>query len=87
MPRITAPAHAVDRHLKNTNCTGSPTVPGDASLDVHHLLLGAASASELEWSDFAHAAADRDHVERLLNGAVDSGASGRAYSYRTNGET
>ena len=52
------------------------TVPGDASLDVHHLLLGAASASELEWSDFDHVAADRDHVERLLKGALDTGASG-----------
>lgn len=41
------------------------TVPGDASLDIHHLLLGAASASELEWSDFDHVAADRDHVEGL----------------------
>ena len=32
------------------------TVPGDASLDVHHLLPGAASANELEWSDFDHVA-------------------------------
>ena len=52
------------------------TVPGDASLDVHHLLLGPASASELEWSDFDHVAADRDHVERLLEGALDSGVPG-----------
>ena len=52
------------------------TVPGDASLDVHHLLLGTASASELQWSDFDHVAADRDHVERLLKGALDTGASG-----------
>ena len=32
------------------------TVPGDASLDVHRLLLPAAPPSELEWSDFDHIA-------------------------------
>ena len=52
------------------------TVPGDASLDVHRLLLPAAPSSELEWSDFDHIARDRDHVERLLAGALDSGAPG-----------
>ena len=52
------------------------TAPGDASLDVHHLLLPAASPTELEWSDFDHIAQDRDHVERLLAGALDSGATG-----------
>ena len=52
------------------------TVPGDSSIDVTHLLLGTASASDLEWSDFDHVTADRDHVERLMKGALDSGASG-----------
>ena len=52
------------------------TVPGDASLDVHRLLLPAAPPSELEWSDFDHIAQDRDHVERLLGGALDAGAPG-----------
>ena len=52
------------------------TVPGDAGVNVNRLLLGAAPASDLEWSDFHHMAADRDHVERLLKGALDSGASG-----------
>ena len=52
------------------------TVPGDSSLDVHRLLLPAAPRSELEWSDFDHIAQDRDHVERLLMGALESGASG-----------
>ena len=52
------------------------TVPGDAGVNVNRLLLGAAPASDLEWSDFDHMAADRDHVERLLKGALDSGASG-----------
>ena len=52
------------------------TIPGDSSVDVTHLLLGTASASDLEWSDFDHVAADRDYAERLMKGALDSGASG-----------
>ena len=52
------------------------TVPGDASLDVHRLLLPTASPSELEWPDLDHIAQDRDHVERLLAGALDAGAPG-----------
>ena len=32
------------------------TVPGSAGLDVHRLLLDAAPASELEWTDFGHIA-------------------------------
>lgn len=52
------------------------TAPGDASLDVYHLLLPAASPTELEWSDFDHIAQDRNHVERLLAGALDSGPTG-----------
>ena len=52
------------------------TAPGDSSLDVHRLLLPSASPSELEWSDFDHIATDRDHVERLLAGALDTGAPG-----------
>ena len=52
------------------------TVPGDASLDVHHLLLPGTPPSELEWSDFDHIARERDHVERLVAGALDAGAPG-----------
>ena len=52
------------------------TVPGDSSVNVIHLLLGTASSSDLEWSDFDHVAADRDHVERLMRGALDSGVPG-----------
>ena len=52
------------------------SVPGDTSLNVHHLLLPSAPASELEWSDFDHIARDRDHVERLLAGALDAAAPG-----------
>ena len=52
------------------------TVPGETSVDVHRLLLPSAPASELEWSDFDHIARDRDHVERLLAGAIEAGAPG-----------
>ena len=52
------------------------TAPGDAGVDVHRLLLDAASPCELDWSDFDHLARDRDHVERLAKGALDTGATG-----------
>ena len=52
------------------------TVPGSAGLDVHRLLLDAAPASELEWSDFGHITEGRDHIERLIRGALRSGAKG-----------
>ena len=52
------------------------TVPGGADLDVYRLLLDAASPGELEWRDFDHVASDRDHVERLLKGALESGVFG-----------
>ena len=50
--------------------------PAGSGLDVHRLLLDAAPASELEWSDFDHVARDRDHVERVIRGALQSGAPG-----------
>ena len=52
------------------------TAPGGADLDVNRLLLDAAPRSDLEWSDFDHLARDRDHIERILTGALKSGASG-----------
>ena len=52
------------------------SVPGDAGLDAHGLLLDAAPPGELEWSDFEHVAEDRDHVESLLAGAFRVGAAG-----------
>ena len=48
----------------------------DAGMNVHHLLLDPARPSELEWTDFDHIAQDRDHVERLLRGALDRDAAG-----------
>ena len=52
------------------------TIPGGPGLDVNRLLLGESSPSELEWSDFDHLGHDRDHVEKLLGGALDTGAAG-----------
>ena len=43
---------------------------------MNRLLLDAALPSELEWSDFDHVARDRDHIERLLGGALETGAAG-----------
>ena len=50
--------------------------PAGSGLDVHRLLLDAAPASELDWSDFDHVARDRDHIERVIEGALQSGAPG-----------
>ena len=50
--------------------------PAGSGTDVHRLLLDAAPASELEWSDFDHVARDRDHIERVIKGALESGAPG-----------
>ena len=52
------------------------TVPGSAGLDASRLLLDAAPASELEWSDFDHIAEGRDHIERLIQGALRTSATG-----------
>ena len=46
--------------------------------DVTGLLLGAASASELEWSDFDHLGQDRDHIEELSGCRPCSSVSLRA---------
>ena len=43
---------------------------------MNRLLLDPAAPSELEWSDFDHVARERDHVERLLEGALETSASG-----------
>ena len=52
------------------------TMPGGPGLDVNRLLLGEASPGELEWSDFDHLGQDRDHVEGLLGGALETGTPG-----------
>ena len=50
--------------------------PGDENVDVKRLLLDAAPASKLVWSDFDHVAEDRDHIASLLQSALRSGATG-----------
>ena len=51
-------------------------LPNRAGSDVLHLLLDEASPSDLRWSDFDHVAGDRDHVERILRGALRTGEKG-----------
>ena len=50
--------------------------PASSGADVRQLLFDRAPAAELEWSDFDHAAAGRDHVERLIAGALETGERG-----------
>ena len=52
------------------------TAPANANADVTSLLLDAAPPTDLEWEDFDHCAAERDHVESLLAGALGSGRPG-----------
>ena len=52
------------------------TAPGNGNIDVTRLLLNVASPGDLEWSDFDHVADARDHVEKLVKGALDSGSPG-----------
>ena len=50
--------------------------PSDSGLDVCRLLLDAAVPGELEWSDFDHVEEDRDHIEKLIKGALSTGTPG-----------
>ena len=50
-------------------------VPGSGT-DVKDLLLKTPDHPELDWSDFEHVAEDRDHVARLLEGALRTGEPG-----------
>ena len=51
-------------------------VPKVAGFDVPRLLLDEAGPGELSWSDFDHVAGDRDHLERILNGALRTDQKG-----------
>ena len=51
-------------------------LPKQAGADVQSLLLDEAGPAELRWSDFDHVAGDRDHLERLLAGALQCGHRG-----------
>ena len=50
--------------------------PGSADIDVRCLLFDMDSPGELEWSDFDHVREGRDHVERLIKGALEAGKRG-----------
>ena len=52
------------------------TAPDADGRNVTGLLLGAASTSELEWSDFDHLGQDRDHIEELIGCALRTGETG-----------
>ena len=52
------------------------SAPGDSDLDVCRLLLDAATLGELEWTDFDHVAEARDHIEKMLKGALSTGTPG-----------
>ena len=52
------------------------TTPGDMGGDVHRLLLDAAPPSALEWCDFDHVTRGRDHIAKLLEGALQMNAAG-----------
>ena len=60
LPRLSRLAHA----------------PARSGTDVQQLLFDEAPAAELEWQDFDHVAAGRDHVERLIAGALETGERG-----------
>ncbi len=51
-------------------------LPKEAGSDVQSLLFAEAGPAELRWSDFDHVAGDRDHLERLLKGALQCGQKG-----------
>ncbi|MCY4586904.1 MAG: AAA family ATPase [Bryobacterales bacterium] len=51
-------------------------VSNQADSDAQRLLLDEAPPGDLRWSDFDHVAENRDHVERVLKGALQTGASG-----------
>lgn len=52
------------------------SVPDASDLDVCSLLLDAATPGELEWSDFDHVAEVRDHIEKMIKGALSTGKPG-----------
>ena len=50
--------------------------PGDSSTDVQQLLFDRTPPAELEWQDYDHVAAGRDHIQRLIRGALKTGEQG-----------
>ena len=59
----------VDRLARLANLPGR-------DLGIRDILLGEPDRAELKWEDFEHVAEGRDHVEKLLRGALRAGATG-----------
>lgn len=50
--------------------------PGNDRSDIVRLLFDSASPTELEWTDFDHIEKGREHIETLINGALQNRAKG-----------
>ena len=50
--------------------------PGNTGIEARCLLFDMGPPGKLEWSDFEHVAEDRDHVEGLLKGALQTRETG-----------
>lgn len=50
--------------------------PASRGREAQQLLFDESDAAELEWTDFDHVAAGRDHVEELIRGAISAGERG-----------
>ena len=50
--------------------------PTNSTRYIEEILFEEAPPAELEWEDFEHVAADRDHIERLIRGALKTGTKG-----------
>ncbi len=59
-----------------TRMTRLHWVPREGGFEVQRLLLDEAGPGELCWPDFDHVAGDRDHLERILGGALRNGQKG-----------
>ena len=59
----------VDRLTRLANLPGR-------QLEIRDILLGEPDRAELAWTDFDHVAESRDHVEKLLRGALQAGQTG-----------
>lgn len=50
--------------------------PSNSGRHIQQVLFEKAPSSELEWRDFDHVASGRDHIERLIVGALSTGEKG-----------
>ena len=50
--------------------------PTTTTRHIHQILFEKTSTAELEWQDFDHVESGRDHIERLIVGALEKGERG-----------